>query len=136
MASKVITRDFVSLGGTAIRQYLTSINWENSADTPEDTSFGDAWRSMVAGGLKTFTVSLEANQDYAASAFDAVVWPMFGTEVALVWRATEATIGADNPEYRGQVIVNGYNPIGGSVGDLATAPVSLQGTGPVSRHTS
>ena len=113
-----------------------AISWENSADTPEDTSFGDAWRSMAVGGLKAFTVSLEANQDYAAGGLDAAVWPLFGTQVALVWRATDDPIGASNPEYRGQVIPNSYNPIGGSVGDLATAPIGLQGTGPVTRATS
>ena len=138
MATKVITKDFVSLGGVNIRAFLTAISWENSADTPEDTSFGDAWRSMAVGGLKAFTVSLECNQDYAAGGLDSILWPIWeaDAEVALVWRATNDPVGPSNPEYRGQVILNSYNPIGGSVGDLSTTAPGLQGTGAVTRATS
>ena len=65
------------------------------------------------------------------------MWPLFGTKVALVVRADSAVIGTANPERRGMVIISGYPIIDGSVGDLLSGSLTLQGSGPLTpRHTS
>ena len=137
MPTHVMVDGFLSLGGTDISAHLTQVSIEPTSDTPEDTSFGSGgWRTFAPNGLKTWVASLDYNQDYAAGALDATLWPLFGTRTPLVFRPASAAVSVENPQFTGDVIVNGYPPITGSVGELATGTITLQGRGELARATS
>ncbi|MCI0689693.1 MAG: hypothetical protein L0Y54_21025, partial [Sporichthyaceae bacterium] len=95
---------------------------------------GDVYRSRI-GGLKTWSISLEFNADFAAGAVDATLFPLLGTTTTVKVRPTTAAISATNPEYSGSVLVTQVNPLGNSVGDLATVSVSWPGAGALARAT-
>ena len=66
---------------------------------------------------------------------DATLFALVGQAavVALVIRPDAGAKSATNPEYTGNALLASYSPIGGSVGDVAAAPVTFVGTGDLAR---
>lgn len=135
MASFAFTNAFVSVNAVDLSTFCRSVTINVEAEDLEDTAMGDTFRSRI-GGLKDWSVDLEFNQDFAASAVDVTVFPLLGTVTAVVVKPVNTTTSATNPQYSGNVLVSEYNPLDGSVGDLATTSVSWPGAGTLSRATS
>ena len=137
MASFTLLNCRVEINSVDMSGFCTSATLSIEVADEEDTAFGDAYRSRVAG-LKDFTVDLNFNSDFAASAVDQTIWPLLGTATTIKLRPTASAISATNPEYSGSVLVTEYSPLDGDVGDLATTSVSWPcavGTG-LARATS
>ena len=128
MASFALTDASIVLNGVNISPFCTSVTVSTEVDEQEDTAFGDAWRSRIAG-LRDFTLDLDLNGDFAASAVDATIWPLLGATTTVVIKPTSAAVSATNPSYTGTVLVKEYSPLDGSVGDLSTTSVSWPGAG-------
>ncbi|MGW3808855.1 radical SAM protein [Micromonospora sp. NPDC005113] len=135
MGSFAFTDAVVTVGGTDLSDHVRQVTINVSADQLDDTAMGDLFRSRI-GGLKDWTVSIEFNQDFAASEVDATLWPLLGTTTAVTVKATSASTSATNPLYSGSVLVSGYNPLGNGVGDLATTSITWQGAGALTRATT
>jgi hypothetical protein len=135
MASFAFVDARVEINSVVFTGLVRSVTLNVEAEDLEDTAFGDTYRSRI-GGLKDWSVDLEFNQDFAASMVDATLFPLLGTVVTVKVRPTTAAISATNPEYSGSVLVSEYNPLDGSVGDLATTSVSWPGAGTLARATS
>lgn len=136
MAKIVFTDCFVSVAGNDISDHVTSVTVNYSADTPEDTAFGDTAHVFAAGGLKNWSMDLEIQVDFAASQVDSIMFPLVGTEVAMIVRPTSSAVSATNPNYTGQGIVASYPPIVGSVGELGTSTCNVVAAGTLTRATS
>ena len=138
MAKFVFTSPKVTLNGTAndVSASCRSLTLDITAAEVDTTSFGDSgWTTMV-GGLKGGSVSIEWNDDVAASAIDSAIWPLLGGTAALTWRpGGTAAIGTSNPEYQATVLVT-QTTSGGAVGDLAIKSVTWPTTGSISRATA
>lgn len=128
MASFVLTDASIVINSVNMSSFCTSVTVNVEVDEQEDTAFGDTWRSRI-GGLKDFSLDLEFNSDFAASAVDATIWPLIGTTTTVVLKATSAAVSATNPTFTGTVLVTEYSPLDGSVGDLSTTSVSWPGAG-------
>jgi hypothetical protein len=100
----------------------------------ETTTFGNTWRTRVAG-LKTGTVNLQFNQDFGASAVDATIYPLLGTVGTIVITPTSTAVSSTNPAYTATVLINAYG-VQGNIGDLSTVSVTWPITGTVSRATA
>ena len=135
MASFAFTDAKVTVNGVDLSTYVRQATINVSAAELEDTAMGDTYRSRVAG-LKDWSVNLEFNQDFAAAAVDATLWPLLGTTTVVTVKATSAANSATNPQYSGSVLVSQYNPLTNGVGDLATTSVTWQGAGTLSRLTA
>lgn len=135
MASFAFTDAKVTVNGVDLSTYVRQATINVSAAELEDTAMGDTFRSRVAG-LKDWSVNLEFNQDFAAAAVDATLWPLLGTTTVVTVKATSAANSATNPQYSGSVLVSQYNPLTNGVGDLATTSVTWQGAGTLSRLTA
>lgn len=135
MASFAFVDARVEINSVVFTGLVRSVTLNVEAEDLEDTAFGDTYRSRI-GGLKDWSVDLEFNQDFAASMVDVTLFPLLGTVVTVKVRPTTAVISATNPEYSGSVLVSEYNPLDGSVGDLATTSVSWPGAGTLARATS
>lgn len=135
MAEFAFVDAFVSVGGTDLSDHVRQVTLTVSADELDKTAMGGTYRSRI-GGLKDWSVSLEFNSDFAASEIDATLWPLFGTAATVVIRPTSAAVGATNPQYSGSVLVSQVNPLGNSVGDLATVSVQWPGAGALARATA
>lgn len=135
MPSFSFTDAKVTVNGVDLSTYVRQATINVSAAELEDTAMGDTFRSRV-GGLKDWSVNLEFNQDFAAGAVDATLWPLLGTTTVVTVKATSAANSATNPQYSGSVLVSQYNPLTNGVGDLATTSVTWQGAGTLSRLTA
>jgi hypothetical protein len=135
MAIFVATDFLVSINGsTALNAYLTQVELKASANDVTTTAFGSTWVTRVAG-LKEGSLTLQFNQDYAASAVDATLWPLLGTNATVAIRPTSSAISSSNPSYTAVVVVTDYTPVSGQIGDLSTLSITLPTSGTVSRGT-
>lgn len=138
MAKIVVTDAFVSLDGTDVSEWVASLTFEVNVDTQDTTTMGtNGWRDRL-GGLKDFSVSIDALTDFAASQFDSVIWPLAIARdpVALIIRPTSAAVGTSNPQFAGNVIVTQYTPLSGGVGSVAGGSFTLEGAGAMTRTTA
>jgi len=136
MAIFVATDFSVSINGsTALASYLTQVELKTSANDITTTAFGSTWVTRVAG-LKEGSLTLQFNQDYAASTVDATLWPLLGTNATVVIKPTSTATSSSNPAYTAIVLVNDLTPVSGQIGDLATFSVTWPTTGTVSRATA
>jgi hypothetical protein len=136
MPSIALTDTFVSLNGTDISAQVQNVTIDYSAEVLDTTAMGDFAKTRIAG-LKDFKVTLTLKQDYATTKIDSIIFPLIGTVVAIILRSIKATaVGVSNPNYTGNVLVESYSPISGAVGALAQTPLSLPGSGLLTRATS
>jgi predicted secreted protein len=135
MAIFVATDFSVSINGsTALASYLTQVELKASANDITTTSFGSSWVTRVAG-LKEGSVTLQFNQDYAASTVDATLWPLLGSQATVVIKPTSTAVSSSNPAYTAIALVTDLTPVSGQIGDLATFSVTWPTTGTISRGT-
>jgi hypothetical protein len=137
MATRVVTAAYCQINGaTNLHQWAQSIQLELEADVQDDTDMSsNGWREFLAG-LKTGKLTVEVHNDWAASQLDAALWPLFGTVVPFEVRIDQAAVSANNPKYTGYVVISKYTPIAGKVGEVGSASLQWQLTGPVARATS
>lgn len=135
MAKFVLTEPVIQFAGSTVTSSAAAVTISLEADDVETTAFGAAWRTRIAG-LKQGTVDFEFHQDFGSGAIDSLFAANFGSTVAVKVRGGTAAISATNPEFQFDVLVTKWNPIDGSVGDLATNKVSFPITGTVTRATA
>lgn len=102
------------------------------------TTFGDGAFVTQKPGLKGADITIDFNQDFAASQVDATFGAAFlaGTLIYLDFKPTSASRGTTNPSYVYAAYVAKYPPIGQSVGDRAAASVDFAVTGTYARLTA
>jgi hypothetical protein len=125
----------VTINSVDLSTYVTSVTLSQSADNLEDTAMGDTSRSYI-GGLKSGTVDIEFNADFAASKTEATIFPLVGTSTAVVVKPVAASVSATNPSYTFNAIVTEWDTLNGSVGEIATHSVSWPITGAITKATS
>ena len=142
MATHVFKNAKVSLqvgssSANSISDHVTGVTLNFAPEVLDETAMGDNTRTRIVG-LKDWNVTLELHQDFAASQTDSLFWSIASNQasstIAIKIRVSaSSSIGATNPEYQGNVIMESYSPFGGTVGELATTTVSLQGNGTLTR---
>ena len=125
----------VTINSVDLSTYVTSVTLSQSADSLEDTAMGDTSRSYI-GGLKSGTVDIEFNADFAASKTEATIFPLVGTSTAVVVKPVAASVSATNPSYTFNAIVTEWDTLNGSVGEIATHSISWPITGAITKATS
>jgi hypothetical protein len=132
LAIFVATDYKITLNAVNLTDHLVQVQTSLEAGEVETTTFGKTWRTRV-GGLKTGSVTLQFNQDFAASNVDATIWPLLGGTTTIVVSPTSSAIGTANPSYSFPVLVNSYEPFNSNVGDLATVSITWPTAGEVTR---
>jgi hypothetical protein len=135
MTTLVLTDASVVINSVDLSDHVRSVTINYSADMVEDTNMGDDTHTML-GGLKNWSMDIEFAQDYAAGEVDATLFALVGTSFTIDVKPTSGAVSATNPKYTGTGILESYNPVSGSIGDLATASVTVQAAGTLSRATS
>lgn len=134
MASIVYTDAFVSIAAKDLSAFVRSVTVNYSAELVDETTMGATTR-INKGGLKNWSVDVEFKQDFGATpAPDIDLFSLVGTAVAIVVRPVKSTVvGPTNPNWTGTGILETYNPMEGSIGDLATATATFQSAGTLTR---
>ncbi|MET8172849.1 hypothetical protein [Streptomyces clavifer] len=136
MAKMVLLAAFVSIGGTDLSAYARKVEVTVEVEDKDVTTYASLGWKEVLGGLKSGELSLEFLQDVAATKIDSIMWPLLGTVVPFVVRLDSGAKSTSNPEWGGSVLINGWNPIEGSVGDEASVSVGYPTSGAVARTTA
>ena len=102
----------------------------------ETTAFGSTARTRVAGLIDN-SVTVEFQQDYAASSVEATIntsgSSLVGTTTTMVVKPNGSTTSATNPSYTFTVLVSEWSPLNGAVGELATASVTWPISGTITK---
>jgi len=129
---------------TDISAMVTSVEMSFDADELDHTAFASGgWRQKITG-IATGMINLTINQDFAASQGDALFGlggtvgfaPGQSAPYYIDIRPTSAARGATNPSYVAAWVSTSYQPVNGSVGDLAVITLTLPMTGRPARLTS
>lgn len=135
MAVFALTSMSTTINSVDYSQYLKSSTLAVDAAVLDATDFASGGWTENVGGLKSGTLSLEFNDDAAATTVDDRIWNLLGTVVTFVVKPTSAAVGANNPTYSGSVLVTGHS-IGGAVGELASKSLSFPTSGAITRATA
>ena len=138
MAEVVFKNGFLSVGGTDLSDHVRQITLDTGRETVDPTAMGSNTRKTKAS-LKTWTVTIEFNQDYAASEVDEELSTIYDTdsaEAALVMRPDTGVKSATNPEWTGTGVLTSYTPMGGAVGSMHIAPATFEAASDLVRATS
>ncbi|MFF1744740.1 phage tail protein [Streptomyces mirabilis] len=135
MPKMVLLAEYVALNGTDLSAYTKKAELTAKVEEKEVTTYGSQGWKEVLGGLKSGELGIDFLQDVAAAALDSIMWPLLGTVVTFEVRLNNSAASTSNPKYTGSVLVNGWNPIQGSVGDEASVGVSYPTSGVVTRAT-
>lgn len=137
MAEQVFTDASVTINSVDLSDRVKSVTLDYSVETHDNTAMGDTTRSKIAGFLN-WTVTVEFMQDYAAAQVDATLYPLVGAAafpVALLPVKTGG-VSATNPSFTGNAILENYQPITASIGELGTVSVTFSSAGTLTRATS
>ena len=135
MAEFQLNNASITINSVDLSTYVTSVTLSQSADSLETTAMGDTARTFIAG-LTNGTIDIDFNADFAASKTEATIYPLVGTTTAVVVKPVAASVSATNPSYTFNVIVNEWDTLNGSIGELATHSVSWQIAGAITTATS
>jgi len=129
MARLVIQDAYVTFASNDVSSYITSVSLSTSYDSIDTTGLGSTARTRVAG-LADNQVTLEFNQDFAAGAIEALVYPTLGTAVAITVRPQGS---GTSPVYSFNALVSEWQPLSGAVGELATVSVTWPISGVITK---
>ena len=132
MARIVLTDAKITVNAVNLSAWVASVTLTTDVAEVATTAFGDTAITR-GGGLKDNSVQLEFQQDFAAAAVEATIYPLIGTLTTVVVTPTSAAVGAANPSYTFSALISSWSPVAGAVGDLATASVTWQISGAITK---
>lgn len=133
MAKLVLTNSNITIGGTDVSANVASVQIETSVDEVETTAFGPGNGKTRVGGLLDTTISLDMHNDY--SAIEGLVYPLIGSTTSVVVKPNGTAVSTTNPSYTATVLVTGWSPVNGAVGELNTVSISWPVSGTVTKAT-
>lgn len=135
MATFAFTAGTVLINAVDLSDHVRKVTLNLKSDELDSTALGATAHARQAG-LNDGTLTLEFNQDFAASKVDATIFPLLGTVTTFEVRSQAGARSTTNPGYTGSVLVADYSPVDASVGDLGTTSVTWNTSGAVARQTS
>jgi predicted secreted protein len=130
MATHTGSEGTVRVGVNAIAE-IRSYSLEETADTAEDTSMGDAYRTFKTT-LKAWTGSVDVFWDETDT--NGQVALVVGSTVTANFFPEGASAGQSEKYYSGDAIVTGRT-VTGSFDGMVEASITLQGTGALTLST-
>ena len=137
MAKYVVTGNKVTINGVDLSSSVARAEIAMNVADVDATDFASGGYTELVGGLKSGSVSIDFHQDYAAASVDATIFPLIGSIATAVIIAGNGTAASSStPAYTATVLVNGWNPVAGAVGDLSTVSVTWPTSGVISKATA
>ena len=136
MAKYVLVEPKITINGSNLSDHIAQVTIGEEVADVTTTAFGSRGVTRIAG-LEDSSITLAFHQDFATSSVDQVISPLVGTLATVVVQPLgTAAPSATNPVYSAVALCVSYNPIDGSVGDLATFNVTWPVSGTVTRSTA
>ena len=126
----------MKINSVDLSAYVTSVTLNRTFDELEVTAMGDSGHKFVKG-LEAATVTIDLNNDTAATTVLPTLQAAWGTNVPVVLLQTKGTaVSATNPLYTMTCLVNNTTDINGAVGDLGMQSLSFNVSGTVAVTTT
>lgn len=136
MAVLVLKNAYVSLNAVDLSDHVRAVTINYEAEIQDKTVMGATGRGKIAG-LTNASFDITFAQDYAAGEVDATLHTLVGAAAfAFIIKPNGDTTGVTNPKFTGNCVLASYNPVSGSVGDLAEAQATFEVDGALGRATS
>ena len=139
MAKFLYKNAFLSINAVDLSARVESLTLNVGAETPETTAMSDGTRQRVASFID-WSIDVTFRQDFIAPATNAVDSTLFDLVGAVAFaievRPDAGAASATNPKFTGNALLASYSPLTGSVGDVASAPATIQGDGTLTRATA
>lgn len=130
MATLVYTDAELIVNSVDLSAWCKSLTINYEAEMLDDTVMGTSGTRSNRPGLKNWSMDVEFLQDFAAGAVDATLFPLVGAvPFPIEARPTSAAVGATNPKYTGNAVLESYPPIAGEVGTLGTVSATFRSGG-------
>lgn len=127
MAIFVLKNASVTINSVDLSSYVTSVTLDYKIDAVESTAMGSGGH-VYTGGLQANQVTVNLNQDFAATKTEATIFPLVGTSTTVVVKADTGAVSTTNPSYTiSSTYLEGSQPVNGSVGDLAAMALTFTG---------
>ena len=136
MAVFALNDCYIALNGTDRSSYIQSVTLTINVAELDATDMADAGWTVPIAGRKSGSLALTFNQSMTNGEIDSIMWGLIGTTTTFEIRASNSSLGINNPKYTGSVLINSWTPVDGSVSDLAQVSVTLPLSGAVTRATS
>lgn len=136
MPKMVLTAAYVSINAVTYHGNAKSIELTTEVEEKDVTTFASLGWKEVLGGLKSGSLSVTFLNDVTDNAIDETMWGLQGTVVPFEVRATQSAVSASNPSYTGSVLIPGWTPISGSVGDVVEVDLDMPTSGAVTRNVA
>jgi len=135
MAVFVLKDASVVVNAVNLSAFVTSVSLNHAVDQIETTGMSSTGH-VFTGGLANVSLSMEMNQDFAASSVAATLDALIGTTTTVVLKPTSGAVSATNPSYTiANAFLAGTQPVNGAVGDLAAQSIEFTG-GTITKATS
>lgn len=126
----------VKVNSVDLSDHVTSVTLNRSFDELEVTAMGDTGHKFVKG-LEASSVTIDFLNDTASANVLATLQAAWGTTVEVKLLQDKGTaVGATNPLYTFNVLVNNTTDINGGVGDIGTQSVTWNVQGATSVATT
>lgn len=120
MAIYAATDYYISVNGVILSAWCKTVELPHKAAALDSTTFGTNGTKTNVSGLKEWSLTIAGNQDYASGGPDATLNALVGgAAVTIIVRSTSSADSATNPSYTGSAICTDYNPMAGSIGEIA-----------------
>ncbi len=142
MPRHVIEDAQVTLNGSVLSGRVKKLTIRTGKRPPANvTAMTDGWEESILVDVKNWKASFEFYQDYSTGSVYSVMKGIFdstaSTGVALIVRPTTGARTSDNPEWQGNLLLDGDFPqIDAEFGGVNMAPANFVGTGTLSFLTS
>lgn len=135
MPLMVLSTAVLTVNANNLAQWNSKTEITAEVEEKDVTVFTSLGWKEVLGGIKSGNVAVTLKNDFAASALDSIMWPLFGLVVPWSAKATSAAVSTTNPLYSGNLLVKNLTPITGSPGDVNEASYTWPTSGAITRAT-
>jgi hypothetical protein len=136
MGKKVLLDVQLTIASHDLTNWTSKLELNDTFEDKDITTYGSGGAKEVLGGLEEGKISITFKNDYAAGQLDEIMWGLRRQVVDWLALPGSGAVSTSNPGYGGQLLVNSWNPIAGSVGDVAEVDVQFTLSGPMERITS
>ena len=135
MATLAFTDAVITINSVNLSTFANQVSITYEGEAQDETAFGDTTR-INKGGLLNWTMEVTFHQDFAVGGVDATMFSLVNTTTTVSVKPTSAATSATNPDYNGTGYIQNYQPFSNSVGELASATISILSAGTLARSVA
>jgi hypothetical protein len=131
MAKYVLKDAYIAINGTALSNFASSCELEDTAEEIDFTGFSTGGYKEIGQGLKDATITCTFFSDFAANSVNAILQPLYaaGGTFGIEVRPTSAVVSATNPKATMTCRLFAYSGISGQVGEASTFDAAFRNAG-------